>query len=222
MKSLTASPVAGVVLFVTAGIFNVFFFLLVDQEGEAGLRDIFKVMEFIFIFIIPLLTMKVFAEERSSGTFELLMTAPLGPAALISGKFLAVLGFYAGILVLTIPYYIVLELYSAPDRAAIISGYIGMLGEGALFIAIGMAMSALTRNQIIAAITTYVILFLLYFSMSFLKFLPPAVAGTVRYIGVWSHSESVQAGVINSMDIIYVVSLTVFFLVATRFALMRR
>lgn len=221
-KSLTASPAAGIMLLVSVGVFNAFFFLLVDQQGEATLRDIFKVMEFMFIFIIPLLTMKIFAEERSTGTFEFLMTAPVQPMTLIAGKFMAVFVFYAGILFLTIPYYIILEIFSEPDRMSVLSGYLGLLLEGTFFVSIGMAMSALTRSQVIAALTTYVILFLLYFSIGLMKFLTSPVLEVVRYGGVWSHSENFQVGIINSTDVIYFLTGTAFFWMVTRLALTRR
>lgn len=222
VKSLTVSPAAGIVLLVSSGIFNAFFFLLVDQEGEATLRDIFKVMEFMLVFIMPLLTMKMFAEERSEGTFELLMTSPVSDLALVLGKFSAVFFFYTGMLLLTLPYYFILEIYSEPDRVAILSGYLGLWMEGALFIAIGMAMSALTRSQVIAAITAYVILFLSYFSMGVLKFVSGAAAEVVRYSGVWSHAENLQIGIVQSTDMIYFASLIVFFFGLTRLALARR
>jgi ABC-2 type transport system permease protein len=222
VKSLVSSPAAGLMMMVSVGIFNLFFFLLVEQNGEATLRDIFKVMEFLLIFIVPILTMKMFAEERSMGTFELLMTSPLSKTVLMLGKFSAAFFVYASIVFMTFPYYVILELYSEPDVSATLVGYFGLLMEGGIFIAIGMAMSALTRSQVVAAITSYVILLMLYFSSGFMKFLSGTTAQIVRYAGIWSHAENWQVGILETADVVYSVSLIVFFFVVTGVALARR
>ena len=90
-KELTAYfklPIAYIVLILTISVFNVFFYMIIDQNREASLRDIFKVMEFMFVFLIPLLTMKIFSEEKLTGTIEFLMTSPITNTAIVLGKYL--------------------------------------------------------------------------------------------------------------------------------------
>jgi len=109
LKTYFSSPVAYIVLIITISIFNIFFFMIIDQNREATLRDVFKAMEFLFIFIIPILTMKVFAEEKFTGTMEFLMTTPTSNTAIVLGKYLGSLIFFTLIVVLTLSYYFVIE-----------------------------------------------------------------------------------------------------------------
>ena len=165
LKEYFTSPIAYIVLIVTISVFNIFFFLIIDQNQEANLRDVFKIMKFLFIFIVPLLTMKTFAEEKASGTMEFLMTTPTTNTAIVLGKYLGSLIFFSLIIGLTTSYYFILEFFGQPERLAILTGYLGVWLEGALFIAIGILASSLTKNQIISAISSYTVLFLLYFSI---------------------------------------------------------
>ena len=98
LKTYFKSPIAYIVLILTVSVFNLFFFLIVNENREASLHDIFKVMEFLFIFIVPLLTMKLFAEEKSSGTMEFLMTTPTTNTEIVLGKYLGSLIFFSLIL----------------------------------------------------------------------------------------------------------------------------
>ena len=119
LKAYFQSPIAYVVLLVAIAIFHVFFFMIVDQNKESTLRDIFSVMEFMFVFIVPLLTMNVFAEEKSSGTMEFLMTTPTSNTTIVMGKFLGSAIFFTLMIVLTGIYYVIIEIYGSPDRATI-------------------------------------------------------------------------------------------------------
>lgn len=222
LKELFGSSMAYILLFITIAVFNLFFFFIIDQDGEATLRDVFKVMEFMFVFLMPLLTMRSFAQERASGSFEFLMTSSVSASAVVVGKFLGLFLFYALILALTAPYYILLEVFAQPDRAAILSGYIGLLLEGALFIAIGNCISALTRSQVIAAISSYIVLFLLYFSVSFLKYTEGAVEEIFRAVSVWGHTENFFAGIVTLVDVSYFLTAVFFWLILNGFALRKR
>lgn len=222
LKQFFYSPVAYVVLFITLIIFNAFFYLIIDQSAEASLRDVFKVIEFMLVFIVPLLTMRSFAEERASGTFELLMTSPISNWSIVLGKFFGSLLFFIIFIALTIPYYIILEIFSQPDRLAIIVGYFGLLLEIMSFVAIGILFSSVTKSQIVAAISSYVVIFMLYFSVSAMKFLTGVPAKLVRYSSLWSHSESLMSGLLQTQDVFYFLSLTIFCLVLTRITLEQR
>ena len=162
LHSYFSSPIAYIILIATLSLFNVLFFMIIDQNREVSLRDIFQVMEFMFIFIIPLLTMKLFAEEKANGTMEFLLTSPLTPTMIVLGKYLSMLIFYSLLIGLTGAYYFIVEYFGEPDPYSILSGYVGIWLEGALFIAIGLLTSSWTRNQIIAAMTSYLILYFLY------------------------------------------------------------
>ncbi len=222
LKEYFKSPIAYVVLIVTISVFNIFFFLIIDQDQEANLRDVFRIMEFLFIFIVPLLTMKTFAEEKSSGTMEFLMTTPTTNTAIVLGKYLGSLIFFTLIIGLTTSYYFILEFFGQPERLMILTGYVGIWLEGALFIAIGILTSSLTKNQIIAAISAYVILFLSYFSISFIKYFSGHTETFIRYIGTWSHAENFTMGLITTADLVYYLSGIFICILFTRFSIENR
>jgi len=216
------SPTAYILLCLTISVFNIFFFIIIDSNQEATLKDIFKVMEFLFVFIIPLLTMKTFAEEKAAGTMEFLMTTPTSNTAIVFGKYLGNLIFFSIIIVMTFSYYGIIEYFGAPDRSATWTGYLGVWLEGAMFIALGLLISSLTRNQIVAAICTYVAIFLLYFSLSFIQYTHGAVESLVRYVSTLSHMENFAVGLITAADLVYYVSGIVFCLVLTRISIENR
>ncbi len=200
------SPIAYIVLVLTISVFNVFFFMILDENHEASLRDVFKVMEFLFVFIIPILTMKVFAEEKASGTMELLLTTPTRISVIVFGKYLGALCFYSLIIILTVFYYAVIEYFSNPDRLSVLSGYVGIWIEGALFIAIGMLCSSWSRSQIVAAISSYVFIFFLYFSVAFNNYVGGLMKDVVHYIGITTHSQDLFSGLITLADVFYFIS----------------
>ncbi|MCK5083843.1 MAG: ABC transporter permease subunit, partial [Candidatus Omnitrophica bacterium] len=213
------SPVAYIILIVTVCVFNMFFFIIIDSNQEATLRDVFKVMGFLFVFIVPLLTMKTFAEEKASGTMEFLMTTPTKNSAIVLGKYLGSLIFFTLIMASTSVYYVIVELFGAPDRAAVFAGYLGVWLEGAMFIAIGLLVSSLTKSQIVAAICSYVVLFLLYFSISFIQYTHGAAETVVRYVATLSHAENFAVGLITTADLTYYLSTIIFCLVLTRISI---
>jgi len=201
------SSKATIILVITISVFNVFFYMIIDQNREAALRDMFKLMEFMFVFIIPILTMEIFAEEKRSGTIEFLMTSPITNTAIVFGKYLGSLAFIFILLALTGVYYGILEYFGSPDRTATLAGYLGIYLEGALFVAIGLLTSSWTRNQLIAAITSYVIIFALYFSITFVKQLEgQAMLEVIKYIGVWNHADHFFTGLFDISSLIYFLS----------------
>lgn len=216
LETYFKSPGAYIILVITVSIFNFFFFLIIDQNREASLRDVFKLMEFLFVFIVPLLTMRVFAEEKRSGTIEFLMTSPVSNSAIVLGKYLGSLTFLTVIIALTSVYYFIMEYFGSPDKGAMITGYLGIWMEGALFTAIGLMCSSWTRSQIVAALSSYAIIFTLYFSISTVKYLSPNTQEIIRAIGCWSHLENLSSGLIALNDITYYLSGIIFCLIITR------
>lgn len=222
LASYFKSPVAYIILIITISVFNMFFFIIIDSNQEATLRDVFKVMEFLFVFIVPLLTMKTFAEEKASGTMEFLMTTPTKNTEIVLGKYLGSLIFFTLIIALTSMYYFIIEFFGTPDRATALVGYLGVWLEGAMFIAIGLLISSLTRSQIVAAICSYTVLFLLYFSMSFIQYTQGAAEAVVRYVSTLSHAENFAVGLITTADLTYYLSSILFCLILTRISIENR
>jgi ABC-2 type transport system permease protein len=197
------SPVAYIILIVTTCVFNSFFYIMIEENREASLRDMFKVMEFLFVFIVPILTMKSFSEEKMTGTIEFLMTTPTTHRQLVLGKYI---GSYIFLVIVTLPvifYYGIIEYFGYPDRGAVFAGYAGILLEGAFFTAIGILASALSSSQVVAAISSYLILFLLYFSIALMEYFSGCWKVIIKYFGSWSHLENFAGGLISASDIIY-------------------
>ncbi|MFT5760046.1 MAG: ABC-2 type transport system permease protein [Alteromonadaceae bacterium] len=222
LHSYFSSPIAYIILIAALSLFNILFFMIIDQNREVSLRDIFQVMEFMFIFIIPLLTMKLFAEEKANGTMEFLLTSPLTPTMIVLGKYLSMLVFYSLLIGLTGVYYFIVEYFGDPDPYSILSGYVGIWLEGAFFIAIGLLTSSWTRNQIIAAMTSYLILFFLYFCITFTQYFTGFFEGFIIQLSTRTHLENFAIGMITTSDVIYYLTGIVLCLVLTRLSIDHR
>lgn len=216
------SPVAYIILVLSISIFNIFFFLVIDQNREASLRDVFLLMEFMFVFFVPLITMRLFSEEKLTGTMEFLMTAPVTNTAIVLGKYAGVLVFFSIMVSLTFVYYGIIEYFGSPDRATSFSGYLGVWLEGALFLSIGMMASSWTRNQLVAAMTSYMILFLLYFSATFTHYFDGQLETIIQQIGTSGHLKNLIAGVITVGDIGYYLSGILLCVLLTRLSIENR
>jgi len=216
------SPVAYIILVLAISIFNFFFFIIIDHNREASLRDVFRVMEFIFVFFAPLLTMRVFSEEKLTGTMEFLMTAPVSNTAIVLGKYAGVLVFFTIMVSLTFVYYGIIEYFGNPDLIATVSGYVGIWLEGAFFLAIGMMASSWTRNQIVAAMTSYMFIFSLYFSTNLTRYFEGSVARFFQHLSTTNHLENLVAGIITIGDITYYLSGIFVCVVLTRLSIENR
>ena len=221
LASYFKSPIAYIILILTISIFNIFFYMIIDQNKEVALKDVFQVMEFMFIFLVPM-TMGTFAQEKASGTMEFLMTAPLTNTAIVMGKYLGALIFFSSLIAMTFVYYGIVEYFGTPDRMTILTGYLGVWLEGAFFLAVGMLTSCWTRNQMIAAITAYAFLFLLYFSTNFLTYVTGAAQVMVRALGTGSHLENLAVGIITLSDCVYYLSGILICLFLTRLSIENR
>lgn len=215
INSYFKTPIAYVVLVLSFCVFNFFFFLIIDQNREATLRDVFKVMEFMLLFFIPILTMRLFSEEKQTGTIEFLLTSPIRERTVVIGKFIGSVVFLLILLSAAVFYYLILTAFSNPDFTSFLSGMIGLWLEGLLFCSIGLYISSLTRHQIIAAIGTYIILLTLYLLLSFIQYTSGPVEEVVRFVSVLSHSENFHQGLFYLSDISYYVTGSIFFLLLT-------
>ena len=222
LHSFFSSPVAYIILIVMLSMFNIFFFLIIDQNREVSLRDVFHLMEFMLVFFIPLLTMRLFSEEKSNGTMEFLLTAPLTHTMIVLGKYFSMVIFFTLLISLTISYYFILEYFGNPDPYSILSGYLGIWLEGAFFIAVGLLASSWTSNQIIAAMVSYLILFSLYFATSFTQYVSGPAKHFLIQLSTHTHLENFAVGIITPSDVVYYLAGILLCLVLTRLSIDNR
>jgi ABC-2 type transport system permease protein len=168
------------------------------------------------LFIAPLLTMRLISEEKRSGTIELLMTAPVTEAQVVLGKYFAALTFYAFLWVFTLIYVIIVATYSTIDPMPILSGYLGVLLHGALFLSAGLLASAFSKNQIISFIWAFALLMAL-FTMGFMYQIvaDPTAKSLFEYATLWEQMDAFGKGILDTRPLVYSLSLTVFFLYMT-------
>lgn len=222
LQDYFSSPIAYLILIAMLSLFNIFFYLIISQNREVSLRETFQVMEFMFIFLVPLLTMKLFSEEKFTGTMEFLLTAPLTANMIVLGKYLGIMIFFSLLIGMTVIYYLIVEYYGNPDPFSILSGYIGIWLEGAFFIAIGLLTSSWTHNQIIAAMMSYLILFSLYFVGNFSQYFNGTTEFFLMQLSTRTHLENFALGLITPNDILYYLSGIIVCLVLTRLSVDNR
>ncbi|MBL4794906.1 MAG: ABC transporter permease subunit [Pseudomonadales bacterium] len=216
------SPIAYIILAVTISIFNIFFFMIIEQNQEASLREFFQLTEFMFLFLVPLMTMRVFSEEKLTGTMEFLMTAPVTNTAIVLGKYIGVLSFFTVLISMMLVYFVIINYFGQPDRIETLVGYFGIWLEGAFFLAIGVMASSWTRNQIVAAMITYLILFLLYFSPQFSQYFEGPITMIFQQMSTVKHLENLTSGIITITDITYYISGIFICIVFTRLSIENR
>lgn len=182
--------------------------------GQATLRDYFGLVPIVMLFFVPAISMRMWAEERKMGTLETLMTLPLRDWEVVIGKFLASMLFLLITLALTFPLPLMVGLLGHPDPGALFCGYLGLGLLGGAYLAIGLWISSLTENQIVAFITSAVVCFILFIVGIdiFLTALPHWLVPFFKGIALGSRFSSIERGVIDLRDIIYYVSLIGFFL----------
>ena len=161
----------------------------------------------VLVILIPMITMRTFAEEKRLGTFELLLTSPLRVGEIVAGKFLGALVFVTLMLSLTAIYPILLVVYGDPEMGIMLSGYLGLFLVAASFLSIGLLTSSLTENQIIAAVSSLVALLLLYVINWPADTSTPTIGAVLHYLSVTEHFSEFVKGVIDSRALVYFVSL---------------
>ena len=179
------------------------------------LRPLFGNMSIILLLLLPLLTMRLFAEEKKQGTFELLLTYPVRDSEVVAGKFLATTTTFAAMLVCTLLYPLLLALFSDPEPGPIISGYLGLFLMGCTFISIGTFFSSLTSNQLVAGVNAFGVgLFFLIIGWS-VPFVGPRFAGLLGQLSLLQHFEGFSKGIVDTQDVSYYLFMTLFFLFLT-------
>jgi ABC-2 type transport system permease protein len=205
-KTYFISPIAYIVIAIFLIVTGWFFFSTFFLFDQANLRNFFSLLPITFAFVVPAVTMKLFAEELNIGSYELLMTLPVRFRDVILGKFLAGVAFCGCMLLPTLAYPLTVTFLGDLDWGPVWGGYIGALWLGAAFTAIGLFASSLTRSQIIAFIIGMAICFSLTLIDKMLVVLPQNIIGFVGYLGADFHFRNIAKGIIDTRDIIYFVS----------------
>ncbi len=210
------SPVAYIVVPVFVIITGYLFFTQLFLEKQADMRGFFNIMPLLFMFMIPAITMRLLADEKSSGTLELLITMPVRDWEVVVGKFLAAMALLCTAIGLTLVFAITVKSLGPLDRGPAIGGYLGLVLMGGAYVAIGVMASALTRNSIVSFIVAFAISFALYLLGRLTQFLPQALQKLVAFLSIDGHFENIGRGVVDSRDVIYYLSvMTVCLLIAT-------
>lgn len=232
LRGYFASPIAYVVMGFFALLFGFFFYAYLDafmrqsmqMAGFGGgsmnvnmnlVRPLFGNASVVLLFVIPMITMRTYSEEKRSGTIELLLTSPLTDAEIILGKFLGALGLYIAMLAVTLLYMAILFWFGNPDWRPIAAGYLGLLLMGGSFIAVGLLISNLTKNQIVAGTATFGVFLLLWIVSWIGEGFGPRVQAVLSYLSIIEHFDDFAKGVIDTKHLVYYLSFITFGLFLT-------
>ncbi len=183
--------------------------------GQSSLDSFLRPLPLIFSFLIPALTMRSFSEEMKGGTIEYLSTLPLRDTEIVVGKYLALLSLLSLLLLFTGVYPLTLIAVGRPDPGQLVGGYLAAWSLGAMFAAVGLWASSLTRNQVVAFIVGFFICFLLYLLDRASEFVPGMLSEGLRWVGIHPHFDALSRGVVDTRDLLYWASGIFFFLAAT-------
>lgn len=222
LRGYFATPVAYVFIVIFLFLTGIFTFYIGGffERGQADLEPFFRFHPWLYLFLIPAISMRLWSEERKSGTIELLMTLPVTLGEAVLGKFLAAWCFTAIALMLTFPMWITVNYLGGPDNTVILFGYLGSLLMAGGFLAIGSCISALTKNQVIAFVISVVICFLIILSgysivLDFFRaWAPQPVVDAIGSFSFLTHFDSIKKGVIDARDVLYFGTLIAFWLYA--------
>ncbi len=228
-----SSLIGYIVIGVFLVILGLFMFVFPDTSllsyGFASMDQLFSMAPSVFVFLIPAITMRTFAEEQQSGTIELLVTRPIHELQIILGKYLAALALVLFAILPTILYYYTVYDLGAPrgnlDSGGIMGSYVGLVFLSAAFVAIGVFASSITTNQIVAFLLATALCFWFYWGFDYLSLLPIFVGrgdDVVQMFGMLFHYDSLSRGVIDSRDVIYFLSIIGLFIMMTLISLERR
>lgn len=230
LKAYFSTPVAWVFIVIFTVMAAAFTFYLGGfyQRGIADLEPFFRFHPWLYLFLVPALSMRLWAEERKSGTIELLLTLPVTLAEAILGKFLAAWLFLGLALLLTVPIWFSVNYLGAPDNGVILAAYIGSWLMAGAFLAIGSCISALTRNQVVAFILSVVVCFGFLLSglpivlEAFRGWLPQVFVDGIANLSLISHFADISRGVLDLRDLVFFLLVIGFWLTANAIVLQLR
>jgi gliding motility-associated transport system permease protein len=232
LRSYFASPIAYIVLGFFAVLYGWFYVTILDyfvrasmQMNQFGpqsmninqqmIRLLLQNVTVLLLFVLPMITMRTYAEEKRSGTIELLLTSPLTDFQIIMGKFLGALALYAVMLLITMLHIALLFKFGNPEWKPIVSAYLGLLLMGGCFISAGLFISSLTKNQIIAVMATFAVFLFLWVINWIGSFSGPQVEKITSYLSIIEHFDDFAKGVIDTTHVIYYLSFMTFGLFLT-------
>ena len=233
LKGYFASPIAYIVLGFFALMFGYFYYSLVlyfnqqsmQMAGLGGgaamnindqlIRPVFLNMSVVLLFVLPMLTMRTYSEEKRSGTIELLLTAPLTDFQIIMGKFLGAMALYAAMLALTLIHIGTLFAFGNPEWRPILTGYLGMLLMGGCFVALGLLISSLTKNQVVAGMVTFAVFLMLWVVNWVAQFTGPTTQAVLNYLSITDHLDDFTRGIVDTKHLVYYMSFIAFGLFLT-------
>ena len=232
LKSYFASPIAYIVIGFFALVFGWFYYVSVAfflqaslQMGMPGagqininsmaIRPLLQNVAVVALFMLPLITMRTYAEEKRTGTIELLLTSPLSDAQIVLGKFLGAVALYALMLAVTFIHVGILFIYGNPEWKPILTGYLGLLLMGASFLSIGLLISSLTRNQIVAGMVTFAVLLLLWTLNWMSESSGPTTQKVLSALSITERFDDFSKGVLSVSHLIYYLSFITFGLFLT-------
>ena len=169
----------------------------------------------IMLFLFPLITMRTYAEEKRSGTIELLLTSPVTDVQIILGKFLGAMALYACMLALSLIHIGILFIYGNPEWKPIVTGYFGLLMMGGCFLSLGLFISSLTKNQIVAAMATFAVFLMLWVINWIGTFVGPTTQAVLAHLSLTEHYDDFARGIIDTKHVIYYLSFMAFGLFLT-------
>jgi ABC-2 type transport system permease protein len=226
LRSYFVSPVAWVMMGLFAFIFGWFFTVYLRvfitqsmQGGQFGqpmnvnmslIRPLLSNASVLILFLLPMVTMRMYAEEKRSGTIELLLTSPLTDLEIILGKFIGALGLYAAMLAVTVPYLAVLFYAGNPEFRPLIAGYLGLFLLGSCFIAMGLFISSTTKNQMVAGAATFIVFLFFWIINWFSDSAGPTLGSILSYLSITEHFDDFGKGVIDTKHVIFYLSFVAF------------
>ena len=212
------SPIAHVALTVFLIVAGFYFQRDFEPGQPAGLRAVFGQMVWLMVFIVPVLSMGLLAQEWATGTVETLFTAPVGEVDVVLGKFLGGLGFFVVLLAPTLVYVVLLRMYSQLDFGPIFAGYFGLLLVGAMFVSVGLFCSSLTRSQVVAAVTSVAVLFAITVAPYYALQQSASMSTWVRQLAeqnVYERYLDFSKGIVDTGHVVFFLAVTAVFLFLT-------
>lgn len=206
IQAYFVSPIAYVVAAAFLAIMGYFFAMILYYSREATMRYTLGNMTTVLLFVAPILTMRLLAEEQRMGTIELLLTAPVKDWEVVLGKFLGSLTLYACMLGVSLYFPFVLSIVGNPDFGPIVSGYLGMLLLGGALLSLGVLTSSLTQNQIVSAVLGVVLIVLLWLVGALGDVTGAPLSGVFQYLALSEHFYDFFKGVIDTKDVLYYLS----------------
>jgi ABC-2 type transport system permease protein len=221
-RTYFVSPIAYIVIAIFLLVTGWFFFTPFFLFNQANLRNFFALLPTVFAFVVPAVTMRLFAEELNVGSYETLLTMPVSFRDVILGKFLAAVVFVAAMLIPTLAYPVTVAALGALDWGPVLGGYLGALLLASAFAAAGVFASSLTRSQIVAFIIGMAICFVLTLIDQMVFFLPRGLVGFFSYLAADVHFQNISKGILDTRDILYFLSLCFLGLYGTNLVLSAR